>query len=256
MRRLELESSRTFLPIKHCQRTKNRKVIKLARSSKKSCRRYATIAVKLLNQMADWSISSRTLRWCLGLAVIRGMGLKVGEEAWTKAVHEGLTHTDGKHFLVDENERAGCSQNLCVVIEHRWKDCIAMCILVGLLNVIENCVGLLWISRAELIEQVFKDGRSGNFNDLFADLGLDCTGSGIGHHSRSVDIRTKQVDGVILKSHTDDVTLKLGNRHGTKVRGHQVQVQGRWWDGIMCPSCHWPYLVILGGVQCKTWHAT
>jgi hypothetical protein len=32
---LELKSSRTFLAIKHCQRTKIRKVIKLARSSKK-----------------------------------------------------------------------------------------------------------------------------------------------------------------------------------------------------------------------------
>jgi len=48
MPRLELKSSRSFLAIKRCQRTKILKVIKLARSSKKSGRRYATIAVKLL----------------------------------------------------------------------------------------------------------------------------------------------------------------------------------------------------------------
>jgi len=46
--RLELKSWRTFLAIKCCQQTKIRKVIKLAWCSKKSGRRYATIAVKLL----------------------------------------------------------------------------------------------------------------------------------------------------------------------------------------------------------------
>jgi hypothetical protein len=46
--RLELKSWRTFLAIKRCQRTKIRKVIKLAQSSKKSGRRYATTVVKLL----------------------------------------------------------------------------------------------------------------------------------------------------------------------------------------------------------------
>jgi hypothetical protein len=53
MPRLELKSWRTFLAIKCCQRTKIRKVFKLARSSKKSGRRYATIAVKLLTTISD-----------------------------------------------------------------------------------------------------------------------------------------------------------------------------------------------------------
>ncbi len=48
--RLELKSSRSFLAIKRCQRTKIGKVIKLARSSKKSGRISATIVVKLLMQ--------------------------------------------------------------------------------------------------------------------------------------------------------------------------------------------------------------
>jgi len=49
MPQLELKSSHTFLAIKRYQWTKIRKVIKLARSSKKSGRRYyATTAVKLL----------------------------------------------------------------------------------------------------------------------------------------------------------------------------------------------------------------
>jgi len=52
MPRLELKSWQTFLAIKRCQRTKIQKVIKLARSSKKSGRRYATTAVKLLK--AEW----------------------------------------------------------------------------------------------------------------------------------------------------------------------------------------------------------
>ena len=40
--------SASFLAIKRCQRTKIRKLKKLVRRSKKSGRRYATIAVKLL----------------------------------------------------------------------------------------------------------------------------------------------------------------------------------------------------------------
>ena len=46
--RLELKSWQTFLAIKRCQRTKIRKVIKLARSSKKKWLQIRAIAVKLL----------------------------------------------------------------------------------------------------------------------------------------------------------------------------------------------------------------
>ncbi len=49
--RLELKSSRSFLAIKRCQQTKIGKVIKLARSSKKSGRISATLAVKLLKSL-------------------------------------------------------------------------------------------------------------------------------------------------------------------------------------------------------------
>ena len=59
MPRLELKGWRTFLAIKRCQRTKIRKVVKLSRSSKKSGRRYATIAVKLL--IGKYSISPRPM---------------------------------------------------------------------------------------------------------------------------------------------------------------------------------------------------
>jgi hypothetical protein len=45
---LELKSSRSFLAIKRCQRTKIGKVIKLAQSSKKSGHISVTIVVKLL----------------------------------------------------------------------------------------------------------------------------------------------------------------------------------------------------------------
>jgi hypothetical protein len=54
--RLELKSSRSFLAIKRCQWTKIGKVIKLARSSKKSGRISATIAVKLLSCVMFWTM--------------------------------------------------------------------------------------------------------------------------------------------------------------------------------------------------------
>jgi hypothetical protein len=50
MPRLELKSSRSFLAIKRCQRTKSKKVIKRSRSSLKSWAHIAPIAVKLLNE--------------------------------------------------------------------------------------------------------------------------------------------------------------------------------------------------------------
>ena len=50
--RLELKSSRSFLAIKRCQRTKIGKVIKLARSSKKSGRISATIVVNSLTAIS------------------------------------------------------------------------------------------------------------------------------------------------------------------------------------------------------------
>ena len=59
MPRLELKSWQTFLAIIRCQRTKFRKVIKLARSSKKSGSiYYGTIAVKLFNGFLDCCISA------------------------------------------------------------------------------------------------------------------------------------------------------------------------------------------------------
>ncbi len=59
--RLELKSSRSFLAIKRCQRTKIGKVIKLARSSKKSGRISATIVVKLLKQGRRTHVQLRRL---------------------------------------------------------------------------------------------------------------------------------------------------------------------------------------------------
>ncbi len=50
----------TFLAIKRCQRTKIRKIIKLARSSKKSVRRYPTTAVKLLKRRRGQRLPSRS----------------------------------------------------------------------------------------------------------------------------------------------------------------------------------------------------
>jgi len=54
--RLELKSSRTFLAIKRCQRTKIQKVIKLAQSSNKKWLQIRAIAVKLF-KMAAKSLS-------------------------------------------------------------------------------------------------------------------------------------------------------------------------------------------------------
>jgi hypothetical protein len=65
--RLELKSSQSFLAIKRCQRTKIRKVIKLARSSKKSGRISATIAVKLLKVPFEVPHGCGTARFNVGM---------------------------------------------------------------------------------------------------------------------------------------------------------------------------------------------
>ncbi len=51
--RLELKSSRSFLAIKRCQRTKTKKVINRSGSSKKSGDIYVAIAVNLLKHINE-----------------------------------------------------------------------------------------------------------------------------------------------------------------------------------------------------------
>jgi hypothetical protein len=70
----------------------------------------------------------------------------------------------GKHLLV--NERTRSCKDLSVIVEDWREDCVPCGIIVSLPDVVKSSVGLLGIPRAELVEQVIQDGRSGQMDDF------------------------------------------------------------------------------------------
>ncbi len=68
-------------------------------------------------------------------------------------------------------------------------------------------MGLLRIPRAELVEQVIQDGRSGQTDNFQADGGLNCRGVHL--CACVIEVRAKQVDWAILEGDPKDVTSKF-----------------------------------------------
>jgi hypothetical protein len=95
------------------------------------------------------------------------------------------------------------------------KYCVAICIIVGLPDVVESGVGLFWITGAELIEEAVEDKGSGKADDLRADLCLDC--GRVCLSQGEVEFGAKQVDGPVLKGMRQDIASEVGGRHGTEV---------------------------------------
>ncbi len=90
------------------------------------------------------------------------------------------------------------------VIVGDWReDCVPCGIAVSLPDVVKSSMGLLGIPRAELVEQVIQDGRSGQTDDFQADGGLYCRGVHL--CAREIEVRAKQVDWAILEGDPEDV---------------------------------------------------
>jgi hypothetical protein len=106
-------------------------------------------------------VSSRAL---LGLTIVGEVGTKTSKEARVEAIHECLADTDGKHLLVDKRTR-GC-KDLSAIVEDWREDCVPCGIVVSLPDVVKSSMGLLGIPRAELVEQMIQDGRSGQTDDF------------------------------------------------------------------------------------------
>ncbi len=88
----------------------------------------------------------------LQLAKVGEVHTKGSEEARIKAIHEGLINTDGKQLLVDEWTRG--SKDMCIIVKNQGEDCVAIGVLICLLDVVESSMRLLGVSRVELVEKM------------------------------------------------------------------------------------------------------
>ncbi len=101
---------------------------------------------------------------------------------------------------------------MSTIIGGQRKYRIATSILVCLPDMVKSSVRLLGITRAELIEEVIKDGWGGQLDNFQADLSFDgrcrirlCT--------REIKVGAKQVNGTILEGDANDVAREFLGRH-------------------------------------------
>ncbi len=148
-------------------------------------------------------------------AMMREEPTKARDETVVKAFHKLGTHTDGEVLLVCEWPCR--AHQLPKIRLDRTDNLIALAVDVDLMNVVQGRMQLVAVARTELEVQGVAYCAKGQPQNLGLDLHSQCRTIGAGvRQSKTCWLK---LHWAILKCSIEDLSLDIGRRECTKIRG-------------------------------------